>query len=54
MKFNSNTHFEISVSVPCWGKAINTKNLIALIIALTVGVSVPCWGKAINTWSNLL
>ena len=36
------------VSVPCWGKAINTR-IHCLIITILRLVSVPCWGKAINT-----
>ena len=37
------------VSVPCWGKAINTKKQIVVNEASKKVVSVPCWGKAINT-----
>ena len=37
------------VSVPCWGKAINTAGLKMPIEDIEEVVSVPCWGKAINT-----
>ena len=38
------------VSVPCWGKAINTFLIIIKRMTHLI-VSVPCWGKAINTAS---
>ena len=38
----------VDVSVPCWGKAINTSRKLRHY-RYRISVSVPCWGKAINT-----
>ena len=42
----------VAVSVPCWGKAINTTRDEFFEEQYVLNdVSVPCWGKAINTAS---
>ena len=41
----------LKVSVPCWGKAINTRKTNHRWETLQ-RVSVPCWGKAINTFKG--